>query len=194
MLDIYQSAGRSRDFGEVFDVKSRLSNLRVLIVDDHFFMRTIWRTILMGLGVHHVAEASDAAEGFQLLNAQGFDVIFIDYHLGDLNGAEFSRLVRTSPDILDPSVAIIGCTADTRKSIIAELLNAGVDEVLAKPVSSQAAYAKLYAVCEQRRRFVRTPTFFGPDRRRRDDPKYKGPERRIRGALSEPGAPPKLDD
>jgi hypothetical protein len=41
-------------------------------------------------------------------------------------------------------------------------------------------------VVENPRAFVRTPDYFGPDRRRRNDPNYEGPRRRA----SDRSAPP----
>lgn len=155
-----------------------LNHLRILLIDDHYFMRSIWRSILLGLGVNTVVEAQDATEAFEILPHEEIDLAIVDFHLGDLNGSEIIRMLRTSPDSPDRYLPIIGCTADTRPSVIQDFINAGSDELLAKPISCAGTWQRLYAVTENRRSFVRTPTFFGPDRRRRDNPNYRGPERR----------------
>ena len=156
----------------------RLDHLTVLILDDHYFMRSVWRTIFVGLGVTKCIEASDAGEAFELMRNTPIDLVIADYHLGDLNGAEFTSLIRRSPDTPNAYVPIIGCTADARRRIIYEFVDAGVDEVLVKPVSARGLWTKIQSVVEHRRDFVRTPSYFGPDRRRRQDPNYRGPERR----------------
>ena len=50
--------------------------------------------------------------------------------------------------------------------------------ILSKPVVPRDLYLRLVQLVDKPRQFVRTDTYFGPDRRRRDDPDYKGPERR----------------
>jgi two-component system, chemotaxis family, chemotaxis protein CheY len=163
---------------------ARFDKISVLILDDHYFMRTIWKTIFVGLGVTRFLEAEGAAEGFEVLQSNPCDLVIADYHLGDLTGAEFTKLLRSSPDTPNAFIPIIGCTADARPSVVAAFVEAGADEVLAKPVSARVAWAKVHATIERRRPFVRAPTYFGPDRRRRSDPKYIGPERRVTQAAS----------
>ena len=54
----------------------------------------------------------------------------------------------------------------------------GVNEVLSKPVTAKGVLDRISRVVENPRPFVRTAQYFGPDRRRRNDPEYKGPMRR----------------
>jgi hypothetical protein len=53
-----------------------------------------------------------------------------------------------------------------------------VHEFLTKPISSTKLYKTIQGLIEKPRDFVRTKDYFGPDRRRRQDPKYNGPQRR----------------
>ncbi len=157
---------------------AKLDNVVVLLVDDQAHMRKIWKTIFVGMGITRVTEAGDAAQGFDLLRSSVHDLAVVDYHLSDLNGAEFIRLLRRSPDSPNRFIPVIGCTADTRRSVITEMVDAGADEILAKPVSAREIWSRVHAVIERRREFLSLPSYFGPDRRRRNDPKYIGPERR----------------
>ena len=145
----------------------RLDDVRFLVLDDHPNMRRLWRTILLSLGVKWVHEAGDAAEAFELLRSRPVDIAIVDQVLGDLTGIEFIRLLRGGDDSPVRHLPIIACTADTRRTVIKELIDAGADEVLAKPVSINAAWVKFHEVVMRRREFVRANQFFGPDRRRR---------------------------
>ncbi len=55
---------------------------------------------------------------------------------------------------------------------------AGITEFIAKPLSAKTLMARVTAVIEHPRPFIRSPRYFGPDRRRRQTSDYKGPERR----------------
>jgi DNA-binding response OmpR family regulator len=61
---------------------------------------------------------------------------------------------------------------------VMEARDAGVTEFIAKPLSARTLLNRLNAVIYQPRPFVRTQTYFGPDRRRRADPNHLGPWRR----------------
>lgn len=155
----------------------RIDTLSVLVLDDHLFMQQVLRAILTGLGIKNVVAATDIEEAIRRVQTERFDIMFSDYRLGGPTGADFVKLVRASHDGYDRFVPIIACTADTAKSVVQELRDAGVDEILAKPVSAQAVWTKLTAVVNARRPFVVAPGFFGPDRRRRHKP-GAAPDRR----------------
>jgi len=59
--------------------------------------------------------------------------------------------------------------------------DAGVTEFLAKPISAKALYQRVLNVVANPRPFIRTRSYFGPDRRRNANPNYAGPERRKGG-------------
>ncbi|MEZ5937547.1 MAG: response regulator [Hyphomonadaceae bacterium] len=155
-----------------------LRNIRVLLVDDHHFMRSVWRALLDGLGFREIVDCRDSEAAFTHLRQGKFDLIVTDYHLGDVNGAEFARMLRAQEDPACHLVPIIGCTADTRRAVISDMIDSGMDEVLAKPVSARIAWSKFHAIAERRRPFVRTNVFFGPDRRRLKGGSFAGEERR----------------
>lgn len=155
-----------------------MEGLRVLILEDNHHMSMIMRTLLHGVGIRDIVEARDAATAFQMLRQFPPDIAFVDYQLGDLDGLEFARLVRTGQDSTTPYLPIILVTAHAERSRVKEAIDAGVNEFIVKPVSTQALISRLKAVIERPRPFVRTTNYFGPDRRRRVDPSYIGPWRR----------------
>lgn len=155
-----------------------LAGISVLILDDQKNMRALWRSIMLGFGVRDVYEAADAGAAFEILRGREVDVAIVDMLLDDLDGDGFVRMVRRSPQSPCVTLPIIACTAHTRLTMIKKLIDAGVDEVLTKPVSVESAWQKLVAIVNHRRVFVHSPNFVGPDRRRRADPDFEGPFRR----------------
>ena len=67
-----------------------------------------------------------------------------------------------------------------RKRVVAAR-DAGITEFMAKPISANALYQRILNVVANPRPFVKTKTYFGPDRRRNVNPNYVGPERRKGG-------------
>ncbi|GGB66042.1 response regulator [Glycocaulis alkaliphilus] len=152
--------------------------VRVLIVEDNAHMSTILRKVLQGFGVRTVVEVRDAADAFESMRTSNPDVALVDYALGDVDGLEFTRLVRTASDSPNKYLPIIMVTGHTDRTRIMEAINAGVNEYLAKPVRPVDLYNRMVALIERPRRFIKSGNYFGPDRRRRTDPRYPGPFRR----------------
>ena len=155
---------------------SGIAALSILIVDDSPQMRAITASVLEGVGIRTILEAGDAAAGLEILRSEAVDVVIVDYKMAPVNGAEFVRRVRNSPDSRDPFVPIIMLTGHADRRRIYEARDAGVSEFLAKPVTAKALIGRLQTLILKPRPFVKLDGYFGPDRRRIDRP--GGGERR----------------
>jgi DNA-binding response OmpR family regulator len=154
-----------------------LERLNFLIVDDNKHMRALVKTILHALGSKNVQEAADGADAFKELRHFPADIIICDWNMSPLDGLDFVRLVRTGKDSPNPFVPIIMLTGHTEMHRVVEARDTGVHEFLAKPISAKSLYSRVKAIIDRPRPFVRTKTYFGPDRRRRQIG-WKGAERR----------------
>jgi CheY-like chemotaxis protein len=155
-----------------------LEPIKVLVLDDNRHMINLVTQILYALGCKHVVPALDGADAFQQMKREHLDVAIIDYNMSPIDGVEFTKLVRTAKDSPNPYIPIIMLTGRTDTESVRLARDAGATEFLAKPVSVHSICERLIEVIERPRPFIRTRTFFGPDRRRRVNPHYKGPFRR----------------
>ncbi len=153
-----------------------LSNISVLIVEKHSHMRTILRQVLRQFGVPNVFDAADPDIGFQRYKDCYPDIVMVDWG-PDFDGLALVSKIRLGNDAGNPWVPMIMCTANTEKRFIVEARDAGATEYLLKPVSAKKIYDRIVSVVDDARSFVRTESFIGPDRRRRNQP-YGGEERR----------------
>lgn len=155
-----------------------LTRLNILIVDDNRHMRTLVRSILMALGIRNITEAEDGTGALKVMKTIDADIVICDWQMKPMDGIQFTKIVRkseNSPDIYVPIIMLTGHTEMTRVVIARD---AGVNEFLAKPVSAKNIYQRIKMILESPRQYIRTDGYFGPDRRRRADPSYKGDERR----------------
>jgi two-component system, chemotaxis family, chemotaxis protein CheY len=146
-----------------------LESLRVLLVDDNTHMRSIVGTVLKGIGVRQLREAEDGADALQALRSWPADLAIIDFRMDPLDGAQFTRMVRNSPDSQNPYLPIIMMTGFSDRGRVFEARDAGVTEILTKPITTKSLIARLEAVIMRPRPFVRTDDYFGPLRRGIDD-------------------------
>lgn len=155
-----------------------LASLSVLIIDDSGHMRQLIKSIVTALGMRNIAEAENGKRGLVILRDFQPDFIICDWSMEPMNGIEFTKRIRLKDDSPNPYVPIIMLTAHAEVNRVMIARDAGVNEFLAKPVSVANLYQRIRAIIESPRQYVRTPDYFGPDRRRRTDPHYAGPERR----------------
>lgn len=155
-----------------------LAKLRVLVVDDNAAVRGLVRAILGVFGCEHVLEADNAQRAMALLQRGSIDLMICDWKMSPTDGIELVKRVRDPEQSPLPYIPIIMLTAYAEPSRVLKARDAGVTEFLAKPFSSENLYRRIQCIVNRPRPFVRTRVFFGPDRRRRLDGRYGGPERR----------------
>ena len=154
------------------------NRLRFLAIDDNAHMRRIVRTLLHGFGAREVIEAEDGASGFEAFTQHVPDIVITDWAMPIFDGLELTQMIRQPGANANPFVPIIMLTGHSEKKHVIAARDAGVTEFLAKPLSAKALYERIVNVVVNPRPFVRTKSYFGPDRRRNSGANHTGPERR----------------
>jgi CheY-like chemotaxis protein len=154
------------------------SSLSVLLVDDSFYMRRIIRMLLSGFGVRNIEEAEDGAIALELFEQCQPDLVITDWMMPVFDGLELTRAIRSTDTSPSPYTAIIMMSGFCERSRVMKARDAGVTEFLAKPMSARGLYERIDNCIVNPRQFIRTQTFFGPDRRRFVFPSYSGEMRR----------------
>ena len=155
-----------------------LDSLSVMVINDNRFMRTVIANVLRALEIKNVIECRDGEEALEELRNAPSDIVILDWDMREMPGLKLLQSIRSGKRGVNPLVPVIVVSANTIARNILDARDAGMTEFLAKPVSATAIYARIVSIIENPRRFVRTGSYFGPDRRRRFDPEYSGPKRR----------------
>jgi two-component system chemotaxis response regulator CheY len=167
----------------------RFNLIKILLVDDNHHMRVLLTEILRAIGVKHIFEAGDGAEALQIMRTHQVDVVMTDLAMQPLDGIDFVKLLRNSPDSPNPLTPVIMITGHSTSRRVAEARDAGVNEFLAKPVTARGVIERIGEIVEHPRPFVRTSDYFGPDRRRKSDAHFPGPWRRSADPAREDAEP-----
>ncbi|MGA0605159.1 response regulator [Phenylobacterium sp. VNQ135] len=152
-----------------------LRRIRVLLVEDNREMGTIVRAVLASWGCTNVRTAETIKAALDWLDQESFDLMVVDRKLPDGDGFALVRQLRRSPLAFLPVLVLTGHAS---AKAVAEARDSGVNEFLAKPFTARRLYDRLHRLIYQARGFVTCDSYVGPDRRRRMDLEYKGPERR----------------
>ena len=158
---------------------SALQSLDILLVDDNPNMRAIVSTMLKSVGVGRVREVDDGAAALAALKDRPADLAIVDFKMLPVDGVTFTHLIRTAKDSPNPYLPIIMMTGHSDKRRVTEARDAGVTEFVTKPLTAKALLDRLHAVIFRPRPYVKTDSYFGPDRRRRNDANYRGEKRRV---------------
>lgn len=165
-------------------IRIDFNRLRFLVIDDNAHMRRILRTLLHGFGARDVYEAEDGAAGLESFNNHAPDIVMCDWAMPIFDGLELTQMIRQPGANANPYVPIIMMSGHSEKKRVMAARDAGVTEFLAKPVSAKALHQRILNIVANPRPFIKTKTYFGPDRRRGATSNYTGPERR-RGGKAE---------
>ena len=159
--------------------RSEMEPLTVLVVEDNEHMRILLRTLLNAFGIKHVQESSEGSAGLRLLAARKPDFILTDFSMAPMDGVHFTKAVRRLPNRADAVLPIIMVTGHTERRRVEAARDAGVNGILAKPVTAAGLFQRIEEIVHRPRPFVRSPSYIGPCRRRHNPPGYAGPWRRV---------------
>lgn len=163
--------------------EQHVSGLRVMIADPYAQLRDLLRDILLrGIGVAEVLEARDGEDAMTMLRELPCDVLIADTGMNPLGAVDLTRKIRNGDEGVDPFTPVIVMSGHANLDEIIDARDAGANDYLAKPLSAKILDLRLHAVVEHPRPFIRSDDFFGPDRRRHQKSRYKGPNRRIQEA------------
>jgi osomolarity two-component system sensor histidine kinase SLN1 len=114
--------------------------LRVLVAEDNLVNQEVVLRMLKLESIYDVTLAADGLAAYEAVKSSmkseqpGFNVIFMDIQMPNLDGLESTRLIRE----LGYSRPIVALTAFAEESNVKECLGAGMDMFLAKPIRRPA--------------------------------------------------------
>lgn len=129
----------------------RLSQVRLLIVDDSDINREVAKRIFAGEG----AQVSLANDGLQAVNwlqthPGQVDVVLMDVQMPVMDGYEATRLIRQTPNLA--KLPIIALTAGAFKTQEEAARDAGMDDFIPKPFDVESAIALILKLSGGRNR------------------------------------------
>lgn len=157
---------------------TQFGDLKVLVCDGSRHMRSLLLGILLGFGIRRTREASDGSDALQIVTDWSPDIVLTELEMRPLDGLDFIRLLRTSEQSPARFIPIVVVTAWSEKRNVIAARDAGVTEFLAKPVTPSGLLSRLNEVILRPRPYVKTKSYFGPDRRRRPERPLGEKERR----------------
>lgn len=119
-------------------LRKDLKGRRALIIDDNASARTVLLSLLSSMSVL-ADEAPSGRDGIEMVHqaaARGepYDIVYVDWKMPTLDGIETSKQIIALENVPTPRVVMV--TAYGREEVLKNAEDAGVENVLVKPVTS----------------------------------------------------------
>lgn len=109
------------------------SDMKVVIVDDSDFSRSIIRQMLTEEGIEIVGEANSAEAALAVIQIKKPNIVITDIVMPEISGIELTE--RINRDYEDISIIVISSLS--QEHVILEAIGAGASDFLAKPIQKQ---------------------------------------------------------
>jgi two-component system chemotaxis response regulator CheY len=109
------------------------SKLKIVIVDDSDFSRSIIRKMLTEENINIVGEANGAEAAIGIIKETNPNIVITDIVMPDISGIELTEKI--SQNFEDISVIVVSSLS--QEHIVLEAIAAGASDFIAKPIQKQ---------------------------------------------------------
>ncbi len=114
-------------------LRFRCPDARVLVIDDNKTNLFVAQGLLGRYGMS-VVTAVSGSEALNLLDERGFDMVFIDYMMPEMDGIDTLKAIRSCSYSWVAEVPCVVLTADAAEGAKQMLMTAGFDDYISKPI------------------------------------------------------------
>ena len=154
------------------------SDVKVLVVEENQPMTQITVALLKGFGFNFIQTAKNSNRAYEAYCEERHDLLLVDWMIKPLDGIELAEKIRMDSYSPNPFVPIVLMTGFSEKRRVIQARDTGITEFLVKPFTANDLYKRIDQIIMKPRQFVKSPDFFGPDRRRKHMDKNETPKRR----------------
>ena len=145
-------------------------DVRLIVAERGF--RSSALTILQNLGFRNVTQGTFFEDVIATLKEYSPDLLIVSAEFPDGNIATLIRQLRNGDIGRNPFLPVVMLTGEATQKVVGGVVNSGADDLLIQPFSTQQFDQRLGILIENRKPFVVTSDYIGPDRRsskRRDE-------------------------
>jgi DNA-binding response OmpR family regulator len=111
---------------------------KVLLADDDFTMVALLKTLLKMEGYEVASLMDQTGDILENIRNEKPDIMLIDFYMGDRNGVDLVRQMRSTEDLKDIRIIMVSGIDKSR-----ECLKAGANDFMLKPYMPEELFAKL---------------------------------------------------
>lgn len=132
-MGLFADRYHSVDIDEVYTVKFRAPDARILVVDDVPMNLKVFKGLLKNTLIR-IDTADGGEQCLKLIKKRRYDIIFLDHMMPGMDGIEVFRRMKEMGDYINSNTPIIMLTANAIVSAKDEYMREGFDGYLSKPI------------------------------------------------------------
>lgn len=144
----------------------KLKSASVILLEENGHIRRLVKSTLQGIGFGMVHECATADKVRSIVATTDPDLLILDLDADDEAACALITDIRHAHLGNNPFVIIIGLTHSPDEPIIQRVLDAGTDDLVRKPISIKLLTERITYLIENRKDFVATSDYVGPQRRK----------------------------
>lgn len=109
------------------------SDMKVVIVDDSDFSRSIIRKMLTEEGIEIVGEASSAETALAVIKEKKPNIVITDIVMPEISGIELTEKINQNYN----DISVIVISSLSQEHVVLEAIGAGASDFIAKPIQKQ---------------------------------------------------------
>jgi DNA-binding NarL/FixJ family response regulator len=144
------------------------ANVKIVIADSDMYTCQGLRNALADDGYGDVRAVGRLAVLRDILMTAVVDLLVLDIDLPDGDAIALARDIRRGKIGRNPFLPIILLTWASAPEVVLRVVSSGVDLILVKPLSTGQLFSRIEGLIADRKPFVVTADYMGPDRRSRE--------------------------
>lgn len=122
------------------------ADVKILIVDDSDFSRSVINKMLSEEGFQIVGEAASAEAALPLLKDKRPDIVVADIVMPNVSGLELTEKISQN----FPDIAVIIVSSLSQEHIVLDAISAGASDFIAKPIQKQQLVDSVQKIMSER--------------------------------------------
>ncbi len=110
-----------------------MNDMKVVIVDDSDFSRSIIRKMLTEEGVEIVGEAASAEAALLVIKEKKPNIVITDIVMPEISGIELTEKINQNFS----DIAVVVISSLSQEHVVLEAIGAGASDFIAKPIQKQ---------------------------------------------------------
>jgi two-component system, chemotaxis family, chemotaxis protein CheY len=127
---------------------AELVALKALVIDDSRHIQTLVSEVLKAVGMD-VRTCGDGESALLMMRTWKPDIVLVDFEMRPMTGADFTRALRRGEKAWGRRTPVLMMTAHGDQAHVLQARDAGVDGMVAKPLSTGAILARVQGVLDR---------------------------------------------
>ncbi len=122
------------------------ADVKIIIVDDSDFSRSIISKMLTEDGFQVIGEASSAESALSMIKEKKPDIVIVDIVMPNVSGLELTEKLNQTA----PNVSVIMISSLSQEHIVLDAISAGASDFIAKPIQKQQLIDSVEKIMSER--------------------------------------------